>query len=47
MRIMPPTMSCLHHVMKVSDGISMGLGDYFSEKSEKEYILQGVPCPLA
>jgi len=24
----------------VSDGISMGLGDYFSEKSEKDYILQ-------
>ena len=22
----------------VSDGISMGLGDYFSEKSEKDYI---------
>ena len=29
---------------EVSDGISMGLGDYFSEKSEKDYILQGA-CP--
>ena len=31
-------------VPKVSDGISMGLGDYFSAKSEKDYILQGA-CP--
>ena len=27
--------------------ISMGLGDYFSEKSEKDYILQGANLPLA
>ena len=38
------TMWCQHRDAKVSDGISMGLGDYFSEKSEKDYILQGV-CP--
>ena len=49
--------SLYHHMVptpcdaKVSDGISMGLGDYLSERSEKDYIHQGVcprqPCPYS
>ena len=48
------TMRCLYAPCcdaKVSDGISMGLGDYLSERSEKDYIHQGVcprqPCPYS